>query len=507
MPKQKTKIIFAKAIIAVFLINTIFLFNFANPILADANGLNVRTSFEVGTMGDSLRISWDVIDDDGESSNEPFTYEDYYSKLYKSLDFGKTWELIIEKEDLGHKIHDVILNDPGTYLFKIEKRARTLITSNSIINGDFHIREENNNFILISTGSCYATPYLLDYSELTDDSSLQEIILNWYLPRDSRYVGQFAKIYKRTNGISPWKYVVEVSGTGYKSYDIELDRSGISEFKIVKYGVYPGYMGSPPTYVKIGEEISNSVKVSGIKKFALIVCGSRDFSYISIKDFYDFLIDHYDYNEENIQILAAKDPSRIDEYNTLPNVRELRGLRDLHNTIDDMRDDIRYFDDFLLLWSSHGTDDDRLECGDMFLPYKALDANLDLIYCEVMHCIFDSCFSGSIVENYPCFLDNNRFVYTPCDWWETTGKGFMIESFTEAMSFMTCERTIYDVDENEYVILYHESDMNSDGHISMHELWEYIEFDLIRSSTPRKWVGSEVSNWDEWFINDGVYNP
>ncbi len=62
--------------------------------------------------GDQIVVSWNVLDVNSPLNNP-------LSKLYKSMDDGNTWELILEESGTGYKNHTITTDEDGIWKFKV----------------------------------------------------------------------------------------------------------------------------------------------------------------------------------------------------------------------------------------------------------------------------------------------------------------------------------------------------------------------------------------------------
>ena len=116
MRKQKTKKLFAKAFIAVFIINTICIFGFSGSSLA-AQNLSVSASPSTYFMDDDnpIRISWYA---PSKPSEGLVSWGGYYSYVYKSLDNG-AWQYLGWIAGTGYKTYYYHPDVMGDYRFRV----------------------------------------------------------------------------------------------------------------------------------------------------------------------------------------------------------------------------------------------------------------------------------------------------------------------------------------------------------------------------------------------------
>ena len=85
MQKQKIKKISAKLLLAIFIINTICIFGFTSPAMAEGGLLNMSVSDHDIYEGESVTITWQTII----LPNNPIcTYLDYDTEIWMQKDSG-----------------------------------------------------------------------------------------------------------------------------------------------------------------------------------------------------------------------------------------------------------------------------------------------------------------------------------------------------------------------------------------------------------------------------------
>ena len=316
------------------------------------------------------------------------------------------------------------------------------------------------------------------------------------------YSNYHSIVYKSSDNGENWDLVGETSGSGVQSYSISTDEDGLWKFKVVVYAddvfvgppINTGYSNGPYyIYVENSEE---TVEVKHMK-FALVVAGNNEvWMNNGAYAVYNTLI-KYGYTHNNIYFHLTY-PNELSFMDDFAGPRVLDSISAISSISNE-------YDEVVIYWTAHGNQLlDCMGCGvttdglEYIIFYYGLDDMLDKIDCEVMFAFIDSCYSGRIV-NRGDWQNGNRIIITSGDWDELCWS----DTFTPALTL-----GLGGAADTTYI-------GNNDGSVSMHEIYAYTyEKSLYESTnnpemTPQHvdyFIGTQVSDWDNWYINDGVYS-
>ena len=536
MRKQKTKKLFAKAFIAVFIINTICIFGFSTSTLA-ATELSINATPEDVYIEDTITISWGAVTKPSEGL---VSFGRYYSYVYKSTDGKSSWQLIAIISGTGYKTFHYQPTEVKSHFFMVKEYA-TMI---------YFPYGQSSTYIVVGTGtttndvhvySLQVTPDFIDYSTLTN---VEEVTLSWFIGYDSSYIRQYSEIFQQTNDCA-WELIDTIDGTGQKTLSVPLDKAGETTFKVVKWGHCDGAPGYPAVHDMIGEEISNTIEVTGINKYAIIVSGTNyeynlnfpridltpegpqnisgllidwfiaDVLYIDDYDdddnrrnvdavrFAEVLVKNYEYSPENIYLLMNPTDPWPDPYvdttfrwlldiylDRYPGTYIPATIWNLIESILYIREKATKFDEVIVYWTSHSiyNNPKMIEYGDIWMDVTALDALLDHIECSEMYLFLDTDYGTSELIDY--LQEDNRIIFTGTGDFDPN-KGYFIDALTYGLSFeydlyydssLSCY-TFDDYSDNYELYSFHADTNyagNNDGHVSLYELFEFAIQEAIR---------------------------
>ncbi|MBN1328247.1 MAG: hypothetical protein JXA54_02125 [Candidatus Heimdallarchaeota archaeon] len=330
-----------------------------------------------------------------------------------------------------------------------------------------------------------------------------------------------------TNTSNVYGYVKDNKGNPIEGCDVTAFISGMQEGQSTtnEDGYYEIDLGllMMTTYVSLHMEPESNFKdkvvgttvYSGQDKlknitleqfFALIVGGASDtrFNIIS-SGMYQTLVNHYNFNDDNIWLLTYGDVSNRDRQ--VSNVNILWAIGEIAAKSTSI--------DHVYIWvTSHGYYDE-FQTGVYFETHNisATDFNtaLDTITCKVMYIFLGQCFSGAFIP----YLNNsqNRAIYTACNSTEP-GWGMKYGSTLEYSFWPWCTYRALDPGA-EPTQNAEEADTNSDHLVSLDELYIWClekTNDLIHEEIseninqhPQRWLGSIIGSDTNDFIGSETY--
>ncbi len=241
----------------------------------------------------------------------------------------------------------------------------------------------------------------------------------------------------------------------------------------------------------------SDIEANTVDQYALIVAGETDERFTrDAYGFYDTLIDHYGFTDENIYLITPLDT--IDG-TTVPRDRATSranvewATNQLENIVDSN-------DRVIIWWTGHGNVDIFGTDADTITATQ-LDSYLDDIICDEMFIILGACHSGSFIND----LDDeqNRAIYTSC---MADQEGYFLLGSGHSLYPWATYRGL---DPN---LNADDADVNNDNKVSLYELFNYcvdfIDDNLDHSiypQDPQRWVGTAIGDDANSYIEDGYY--
>ena len=490
---------FLKIFILLCIINSGVLLIFSPPTIAVGGRLNVITIPPQIVEGQSVTITWNAFYES--------PYLSYYSKVYQQK-IGGGWQLITTIYGSGSKSYNTQLNAEGEYKFRIDYYSGG-VYDHGWYPGPFYLASEESNIVRVIDPSERQLCVSASPPQIAEG---QSVTITWNAFDESPYEGFYSKVLQSKNG-GGWQLIATIDGTGIKSYSTQLNAEGEYKFRIDYCAEGAYYYGWYPGPFLLASEESNTVGIP--TAYALLIAGCWDDDFDDEERFVndvlkmkDILVEHHGFNDANVYLVTPHcEINGIEYHYGLDNTKA-----NLISTINTLTGIINEYDELVVFWAGHGDINLlRLRNMDRYEEVSAseFDTYLDRILCDEMYLFLGSCYSGSLIDDLTDdSVNQNRYIYTSCAANEVSFYSYddLIPPYHGPYSIF--ERSIYNtLDPNEWGT---QADINGNGKVSLGELRRYSYNDIINhegtngQQHPEVWIGSEIGNEDEIYLNDDI---